>query len=256
MEAAIKQRKKKLNRKQFLTLVIMLCIMLFMLISFAWFYFKTDKEVDSEQADIMAPYYLYLLDEDGKSLSLTIGSFHPGETKSVVIGVSNKPAEDNTADYLVGKDSQFEYKMALAYTQNLPVEYRVYELTKTDEDNKEYSVEDPLSGEIIYLEKYLIEKSVEESNALTQENNQEMYGDEADSVVNYVQYDLYLQDSARENLALKTEVKGVTTSYEMDYYLIEMEWKEGIVFQDFIKETDLVYVIVNAVQPEPAVEEE
>lgn len=258
---ATKQRRKKLNRKQFLTIVIMLCVMLLMLISFAWYYFKVDKEADSEQADVMAPYYLYLLDEDGKSLSLSIGSLHPGETKQVVIGVSNKPA-GSTSGYLAGKNSKFDYKLALAYTQNLPITYTVYELKKgntedTDSTNQIFTVKDPLDGEVA-LQKYLMAKDDEQSETLTEANNEEMYGEElAQSVVNYVQYDLYPYDSdntsgSGKTLCLETKITDDgTTSYEMDYYLIEMEWKSEIDFSKFIKETDLVYVIVDAVQPEP-----
>lgn len=269
------KRKKQLNRKQLLILVIMLCVMLLMLISFAWFYFKVDKEVGSESADVMAPYYLYLLDGEGDNLSLSIGSLHPGETKQVIIGVSNKPA-GGTADYLAGKNSAFDYKLALAYTQNLPITYKVYELKTTDEVNKEFTVTDPSDNASLYLEKVLMNKDVDGSTELTQKNNEAMYKDEVadgesvESVVNYVQYDLYPYDSSyqgnsssgdstasQSNLRLETKIKSDgTTSYELDYYLIEMEWEDGIEFQNFIKETDLVYVIVDAVQPKPEAQEE
>lgn len=251
-----RRRKKKMKRKQVLILGIMLSVMFFFLISYAWFYFKADKEIDSELADVMAPYYLYLIDEEGDSLSLTIGSLHPGEIKEVVIGVSNRPAEAENSkdDYLVGKNSEFEYQLALAYTQNLPITYKVYELKETEVSDMEFSVADPESGNIVYLKKYDVDKDADESQKLTEENNKEMYGDTADSVVNYVQYDLYPYDSDGASLRLKTKVENLTTSYELDYYLIEMEWAEELVFQDFIKETDLVYVIVDAVQPEPQVE--
>ena len=271
MNKTAKQRKKKLNRKQFLVLVIMLSVMLIMLISFAWYYFKVDKEVDSEEADVMAPYYLYMLDGEGNSLSLSIGSLHPGETKQVVIGVSNKPASGD-ADYLVGKNSSFDYKMALAYTQNLPITYKVYELLKTENADPEFTVKEP-SGEVVELEKNEMSKDEEKSNELTEENNTEMYQDEAEvkagksvnEIVNYVQYDLYPYDSgsagdsdeSKTTLSLKTVVdNNGTTSYEMDYYLIEMEWKDEIEFSNFIKETDLIYVIVDAVQPEPEAQAE
>ena len=41
------------------------------------------------------------------------------------------------------------------------------------------------------------------------------------------------------------------SKYEYDYYLIEMSWKENANFSDNAKETDLLYVVVNAKQPEP-----
>ncbi len=278
MEAIASRRKRQLNRKQLLILVIMLCAMLLMLISFAWYYFKVDKEVDSEQADVMAPYYLYLLDGEGDNLSLSIGSLHPGETKQVIIGVSNKPAGEleSTVDYLIGKNSKFDYKLALAYTQNLPITYTVYELKETDEEKKEFTVTDPSDNISLYLEKVLMSKDVNGSAILTQKNNEAMYQDEVaegksiESVVNYVQYDLYPYDSSyqgnsssgdsaatQSNLRLETKIESDgNTSYELDYYLIEMKWKDDIEFQNFIKETDLVYVIVDAVQPKPEAQEE
>ena len=262
MEAIASRRKRQLNRKQLLILVIMLCAMLLMLISFAWYYFKVDKEVDSKQADVMAPYYLYLLDGEGNNLSLSIGSLHPGETKQVIIGVSNKPAGEleSTVDYLIGKNSKFDYKLALAYTQNLPITYTVYELKETDDTTDGtlpvFKVTDSLKGQIS-LEKYPMNRDDAGSESLTEANNTEMYKSEiaedklVEDVVNYVQYDLYLNDSESTSLCLATTVSGENTSYEIDYYMIEIEWKMGITFQDFIKETDLVYVIVDAVQPEP-----
>lgn len=246
-----KQHKKKMKRRQTLILGIMLSVMLFLLVSYAWYYFRADKEVDSELADVMAPYYLYLLDEEGDSLSLSIGSLHPGETKSVIIGVSNQPSEEGVDDYLVGKDSKFEYQLALAYTQNLPINYKVYELKEIEEERKEFTVQDPQSQDLIYLAKYVISKDENESLKLTENNNKEMYGDVANTVVNYVQYDLYPYDYENNSLQLETKVNELSTSYGLDYYLIEMEWKDGIEFQDFIKETDLIYVIVDAVQPKP-----
>jgi hypothetical protein len=40
-------------------------------------------------------------------------------------------------------------------------------------------------------------------------------------------------------------------SYEYDYYLIEIKWQDINNFDDYKKETDLVYVVVNAKQPRP-----
>ncbi len=40
-------------------------------------------------------------------------------------------------------------------------------------------------------------------------------------------------------------------SYEFDYYLIEVKWDNISNFDDYKKETDLVYVVVNAKQPRP-----
>lgn len=247
----IRRLERKTRKKQYIILVSMLGAFLLLLISFAWYYFKIDREANSEEGKVMGSYYLYLLDEEADSLRLTIGSMHPGETKYVIVGVSNRPAEASGLEYIIGKESAFAYKFELAYTQNLPVKYKVYELL--DEIGGAFQVQDPVSKKKRALSKYVMEKS-EESASLTEENNKEMYGDEAVStsdVTNYVQYELYSDDSKGDSLHLATTQAGLITSYELDYYLIEMTWEDGIEFQDFIKETDLIYVNVRAVQPKP-----
>ncbi len=40
-------------------------------------------------------------------------------------------------------------------------------------------------------------------------------------------------------------------TYEYDYYLIEVTWQDISDFDAYKKETDLVYVVVNAKQPRP-----
>lgn len=248
----IKRIREKTKKKQYIILVTMVMVLLLLLISFAWFYFKIDREVDSEDGKVMGPYYLHLLDEKADSLQLSVGSMHPGETKYVIVGVSNKPAEGAGLDYLIGKESSFSYELELAYTQNLPIKYKVYELL--DDLGGPFQVEDPVRDEERALSKYPMDMEADESAKLTVENNKEMYGEgvsSTDDIVNYVQYDLYLQDSESNSLHLETIQSGLVTSYEMDYYLIEMAWEDGIEFQDFIKETDLIYVNVKAVQPKP-----
>ena len=53
------------------------------------------------------------------------------------------------------------------------------------------------------------------------------------------------------HLAYTYDTKSKKPQYEYDYYLIEMSWKVNANFSDNAKETDLLYVVVNAKQPEP-----
>jgi len=60
---------------------------------------------------------------------------------------------------------------------------------------------------------------------------------------------LYQEDGQAKPEPLGLEYKN--EEYEFDYYLIEVTWKDGITFNDYTKETDLLYVVVNAKQPLP-----
>ena len=50
-------------------------------------------------------------------------------------------------------------------------------------------------------------------------------------------------------------MNGSEVLYEKDFYLIQISWKDGIDFSRYKKETDLVDVIVRALQPRPSVNE-
>ena len=185
----------------------------------------------------MSPYYLYLVDQNGTdSLNLTIGNLHPGETKQIVIGVSNKaPDGESEVEYPISKDSNFHYEMELAYTQNLPLDYRVYELQTTE------------SG--TFQKTLLTQKA--ESEEISNKKNEEMYGENAESIVNCGKYQIYDKDAGGTALSLTTKVNQGNVDFDLDYYMIELKWQDGIQFSDYLKETDLVYIIVNAMQLEP-----
>ena len=73
-----------------------------------------------------------------------------------------------------------------------------------------------------------------------------------EGVFNTGKYILYQYDS--QNVAMGLEYKyddDGNAQYEFDYYLVEISWQADVTFNDYTKETDLVYVVVNAKQPEP-----
>ena len=64
---------------------------------------------------------------------------------------------------------------------------------------------------------------------------------------------MFQKDTNEHDLHLSYNYDSTNgAQYEYDYYLIEMSWKDGASFP--AKETDLLYVVVNAKQPEPTKE--
>lgn len=259
------QRNRNLCGKQKgWILAVMLCVLGFSMVSFAWYYRKTHKEAETEGREVMVPYYLYLLDDsESTSFQLAVGHLHPSETKSVIVGVSNKAVGQSGVTYPVGRSSEFDYELELAYTPNLPMDYKIYELMETDApetqgDPSVIEIENE-NGVIRYLKPVASDGQVnpleisDDSDLVTRNNNEEMYGvgAEPSTVVNYIQYDVYRQDAVGASLSLSTKSRDDSTDYDLDYYLIELKWQDGIVFDNYLKETDLVYVIVKALQPEP-----
>lgn len=235
----IQQNKclKQKKRTKKIVIIVLAVVFALVLIGFAWYYFQLHRSANSEKREVMSPYYLYLVDQNGTdSLNLTIGNLHPGETKQIIVGVSNKaPDGESEVAYPISKDSNFHYEMELAYTQNLPLDYRVYELQKTE------------SGD---FQKTLLTQKAE-SEEISNKNNEEMYGEHAEDIVNCGKYQIYDKDAGGTALSLTTKVNQGNVDFDLDYYMIELKWQDGIQFSDYLQETDLVYIIVNAMQLEP-----
>ena len=77
-----------------------------------------------------------------------------------------------------------------------------------------------------------------------------MYSDNVSNTVNLGTYDIYDKTSGSD-FQLNSKVENNNVVFDLNYYLIELSWQEGIQFSDYLKETDLMYVIVNAMQLEP-----
>lgn len=258
-------RKKTERQKAWLVLCLSLVLVL-IIGTFAWYIISAIREVDSVETDVMTPYLLYLLNPtDEQSLALTIGNLHPGETKQAVICVSSKkPGEMGTT---ISKDSEFAYELELAYTENLALDYEVYELEPV-EDGEAESTSDLIvawdsTGTTTknFKKASTGEKLVKADPDVSAQRQAEMYpGTDAEraKIINLGQYDSYQKDATGTTLSLNTNVtEDNSVEYDKDYYLIEMKWKatdedgNTIQFENYTKETDLIYVIVKAMQPEP-----
>ena len=184
----------------------------------------------------MEPYYLYLRDEKDKEMvRLALDSLFAGETKNLYFCVSNGPnAESGTMGAMGG--GNFDYTMELVYTQNVPLQFKLYELDSFDDTaiaggGKELSAE------------------TEQSAA----RHQAVFGDIAvDDIVNRGKYDTYIHDENGEklHLATGTDANGKET-YMSRYFRLEVTCTAAT-FDNYRKETDMIYLLVKAEQPKPA----
>lgn len=255
---------KKPAKKKKKPIIIAMVITVFLVVgaTFTWYLFTKDNHADRQEVQVMAPYFLYLLNpDDQSSLQFSVGNIHPGEIKQIVICVSNKKpvdVEDGSID--IARESKFTYDLEFIYTENLPVNYNIYELQKYGID--ETDTYDESSIMVEGIDDYYWNKSAFQTNAdgtpkpltvsrdVTSDRLTEVFGtDNPENVVNSGKYLLYQEDGQADPQPLGLEYKD--DEYEFDYYLIEISWQDGITFSDYTKETDLLYVVVNAKQPLP-----
>ncbi len=238
--------KKRIKHKV-LIINILLVVIMALMVTGAWYVINSGRKVESEKTDVKTPYFLYLLNpDDEKSLSVSIGNIHPGEVKQIVIAVSSKN-EDIDLSFDIAKDSDFEYQLELAYTENLPIDYRVYELEK--DDAGDVTVDDNYGNSIMKFSK--ISNIPLSSVDVSEARWEDMYGADREGIVNLGRYELFEKGSNGNPMQLVTFVENNgTIRYDMDYYLVEIVWDSDD-FASFSKETDLVYIIVKALQLRP-----
>lgn len=260
---------KRLRKKRKPLFFIVIFMILFLLLggTFTWYLLSWKKqEADRDNIEVMTPYFLYLLNPgDHNSLQFSIGNIHPGEVKRVVICVSNqKPKDSSDTGIEIAKESDFNYDLEFIYTENLALDYKVYELSKKNvEDNQNV----PENGIIIegINDFYWTKKGKSTESENETENGSPLNGENVSNsrweevfkktdesidfaeIENKGQYLLFQKDVNGNFLHLSY----LADIYEYDYYLIEMSWKENANFSDNAKETDLLYVVVNAKQPKP-----
>ena len=203
--------------------------------AFAW-YTWLERAADSKDADVMEPYYLYLRDEKDKEMvRLALDSLFAGETKNLYFCVSNGPnAESGTMGAMGG--GNFDYTMELVYTQNVPLQFKLYELDSFDDT-------------AIANGGKLLNKEADQSAA----RYEAVFGDIAvDDIVNRGKYDTYIHDEngKKLHLATGTDANGRET-YMSRYFRLEVTCTAAT-FDNYRKETDMIYLLVKAEQPKPA----
>lgn len=270
------------KKKKIVILSVCICLALVVMGgTVAWYSRQDAKRARTEGATVMAPYNLYLLNPDAKDLlEFAVGNLHPGEKKQTVICVSNKrperpedsedpenpenPDDDSNVESemsALAKDSKFGYDLMLVYTENLAINYTIYPLERHD-------IADLPEGDVLDEDDYIMDDSVveyywtkklnedEEESALEGEfmtdDMRASVGTDEPGIVNAGAYWISTDDTME--LEYKVNENG-EDKYEHDYYLIEIDWKKDINFESYRKETDMVYVVVNAKQPRPILED-
>ena len=261
------------KKKKIVVLSVCICLALALMGgTLAWYKREDAKRARTDGATVMAPYNLYLLNPNAEdSLQFAVGNLHPGETKQTVICVSNKRPKDYTGDESdmaeLSKDSEFGYDLMLVHTENLAVNYTLYPLKRKNIGDKELE-EDDIVMDDDTKDRYYWNKNSDSNGKpiiLFDEDFTDTMRDKVGIIkenyggvlpVNSGVYQLY--SDGYESNKMRLGYKADADEYAYDYYLIEIKWdddlKEG--FDVYRKETDMVYVVVNAKQPRPILIEE
>ena len=257
-DEAVKSSKKKKKKKPVIIAAVV-TMLLAMVATFSWYLFNKDSHADTKDIKIMTPYFLYLLNPDDKtSLQFSVGNIHPGEVKQVVICVSNKKPDDvSDGSVDIARESKFNYDLEFVHTENLKVNYDIYELQK---DSYTDTADIPSNGILVdgvdgvYWTKIETDGNVNPLTPTKDETTSRLntvFPEGTDGVFNKGKYLLYQYDSNGVQMGLEYKDNGTDKKYEFDYYLVEISWEKNVNFSEYTKETDLLYVIVNAKQPKP-----
>ncbi|MDD2971683.1 MAG: hypothetical protein PHE02_06080 [Lachnospiraceae bacterium] len=240
----IKKRyvSRKTMRLQLLAATIGLVVLV--VASFAWYTWKS-RQVESKTAEVMRPYYLTLLNPgEQNELELAVGNLFPGEKKQVVFCVTNKPNEENID--MGGSD--FDYEMELIHTENLNLTYEISQLQKVDtEEGADIITKDTDKDKNVQYWK-------KQSPVL---NNTDVSNDrwtETGVTENTINRGKYLHyEKTYDGQELHLDGTSVSSGFDSNYFVMEIEWKTGSTedFQKYEKETDMLYLLVKAMQPRP-----
>ncbi len=227
---------------------VVACMML-LGVSFAWFT-MVERVAESNATNVMQPYYLTLLNpSETSALQLSVGSLMPGKVKQILFCVSNKSNEENELINMGGAD--FDYSLELIHTDNLALNYSLYALeATTEEEANEFTLiaEDMVMVEGETITKYTYwnkgKEYTGEGNdvSATRHGEIDISGDEINSgtYISYASTDFHLKDDAQ-------------SGYDSQYFLMEIAWKEEATsnFEKYDKETDMIYLLVKALLPKP-----
>lgn len=221
--------------------------------TFAWYTLR-EREAETVNAAVMKPYYLTLRNaSETDALQLAVGSLPSGKTRQIVFCVSNKgETQVNTAA------SAFEYALELIHTDNLPLDYMIYPLVSVEEGQ----------SNIIVAEDVLTDVSGNTATETTywQKSGSALAGTDVSAVrqaevglagteINrgtYISYgkkeaDVSGNGAVDNGLILEPGTQGDASQY----FLLEISWAITTGVEKYDKETDMIYLLATAVQPEP-----
>lgn len=236
-------------------------------VTFAW-YTMREREAETTTANVMKPYYLNLMNpSETAELQLSVGSLLQGQTKQIVFCVTNKDNASNT--------DTMEYALELVHTDNLALNYEIYSLEQVEvadggdtnglivaEDTVEVDGDnDTTTTEVTYWQKNVVDADTQyvplngEDVSATRHEQVGLTSDTED-IINrgtyiYYKYEVNSDGSDGENLQLEPAEGAV---YDSRYFVLEISWQNVKDFSLYDKETDMIWLLAKAVQPEPASE--
>lgn len=208
--------------------------------TFAW-YTVSKRTAKSKPVEIAEPYQLTLRDAGDQVLQqIPIGNLFLGEKKQVVYSVSSKD-DDGT----IG--STFDYAMELIYTENLPLQYEIYQLEAVTEDYKNepdvlpayYENTQTNTKEVRYYRK---KQTLLSGTDISVKRRQE--AGVTDTIINRGVYTEYTRDADGQKLHL-----GNTEDTCQQYFLLEMQWENVVTnISKYEKETDMIYIVARSLE--------
>lgn len=261
------QKQKKFHigtklRLNVYTWGIVVGVVLLIGVTYAWYSWQK-REAETVTATVTKPYHL-VLDSPGETESqlLSIGGMPSGQTKQIVFCVSCEEAQN-----------AFEYALELVHTDNLKLKYEVYKLEAADQATGIIAVEDTVTTddggtttELTYWKK----GSMLEGTNVTDKRHEEVGLTEAakadgtsiatNSIVNRGTYISYAKTEGSGDVAAVDNGLTIEAGYDpatgnlidnSQYFVLEIAWAIDTGFDKYEKETDMIYILAMALQPEP-----
>ena len=223
--------------------------------TYAWYSVST-RVANTVTPNVMKPYHLELQNSQGiASKQISIGSLQQGEVKQIVFSVTNKENPQINQN-----KTAFEYALELIYTSNMALDFKVYPLSAVDV---------PAEGTLITQEVVQVQQDGETVEQIrtsywakgntpltgqevsgTRHTQVGITGDEINSGT-YISYEN--KDSNGNVINENIKLDAGEDAYATQFYVLEISWSIQSGFEKYNKETDMIYVVAKAVQPEPTV---
>lgn len=254
-------------------------------ITHAW-YSMQKREAETKAPNVMKPYHLNLSNPSETGvLQLSVGSLLQGKTKQIIFCVNTEEESRINKD-----ETTFDYTLELVHTDNLALKYELYALDSVAEADKEalenrgtevLTAEDTveLDGTPTMHTTYWTKKTKTVANGTQQavpltgrevsalrQEQVGLTGADAESgtkadeeIINrgtYISFDTSENSDESNDLKLTVggEADGISQGIRSRYYVLEISWDdlpEGSNYNAYNKETEMIYIVAKAIQPEP-----
>lgn len=221
--------------------------------TYAWYSLQI-KEAETTVANVMKPYHLTIQNSaEAASEQLAIGSLQQGEKKQILFSVTN--AEEPQVNK---NKTAFEYALELIYTNNLALNYQIYQLSEVDEDGDDIIALEETDAEGNTTYRYFKKEAMLSGEDVSSNRYSQVELTDTDDIVNrgtYIQYQKTtdaLGAVVNDNLKLEVaEDDSEVSTYATQYFVLEISWSITSGFEKYDKETDMIYIVAKAVQPKP-----